>query len=406
VPAPLIPLAVSQSSPDSPVRILHVEGNADGSVGGSHRALVNLALGMDRRRFEPVVLFYQDNKHVAELRARGVQVLCYEKVRERELRIRLGDSKAHKFADMGAAILRRRAFLREHRIGLLHLNNSPLFGFSDWLPAARLARIPCITFAMGDASITRPVNRWFAKRFDHVIACSRYMAEAMRNVGVRDERLSWTYLGIDPASLRAAVRRSPAETRREFGVPDDEVLIVMIGNLRSWKGQHVLLESLRGMGHEMRRKVHVLFVGAITAADAAYEAELRRMIAELDGVERLRIIGARDDVPTLLAAADIAVHASTMAEPFGLVVPEAMVQGAAVVASRFGGPGEVIDSECGLTFDPGRPAELTAHLSSLIANPERRRRMGAAARGRAEQRDLSIEAMVERVQAVYARVLQ
>lgn len=388
-----------------PVRILHVEGNADGTVGGSHRALVDLALGMDRTRFEPVVLFYQTNKHVETLRARGVEVLLYDQEREREVHIRRTQGQLRKTIDKVGAVARRVAFMRKHRIGLLHLNNSPLFGFSDWLPAARICRIPCMTFAMGDADIRRPYNRWFARRFDYVLACSRYMEQAMRAIGVADDRLGWTYLGIDVPHLHSLVSRPPAETRRALEVAEDGVLVVMIGNLREWKGQLVVLEALRLVEPDIRRRLHVRFVGAAAPSDAPFVQQIEHAIAALDTRDQVRILGPRDDVPTLLAAADIAVHASLMPEPFGLVVPEAMAQGAAIVASKFGGPGEVLTTETGLTFDPARPAELAAHLTDLVRDPVKRRRLGDAAKARAAQPDLSIAAMVARVEAVYEKLL-
>ena len=388
-----------------PVRILHVESNADGTVGGSHRALVDLAQRVDRRRFEPVVLFYQNNPHVATLRESGIEVLLYEDERAREVEIRRHGSRARKLVDFAAAIARRNAFLRRHRIGLVHLNNSPMGGYSDWLPAARLARVPCITFAMGDAINTQAVIRWSARRFDHIIGCSRYMADAMRSLGVRDERLSWTYLGIDVAKLRAAVLRPRESTRALLGVPEDAVLAIMLGNVRQWKGQHVVLEALGRLDQEISRRVHVRFVGAASAADAEYVRSLKQTIAAQGAGDRVQLLGGRDDVPTLLAAADIAVHASVIPEPFGLVVPEALAQGLPVIASKFGGPGEVLDASCGRTFDPAQPEELSRHLAELVSDPDLRRRLGAGARARAEQHDLSIDAMVERIESVYARLL-
>jgi len=286
------------------------------------------------------------------------------------------------------------------------MNNSPMSGFSDWLPAARLRRIPCMTFAMGDAEMPRPMNRWFARRFDHVIACSRYIEQAMSRIGVPAERLSWTYLGIDAAGLRSQVRASSQETRRQLGVPPEGVLVLMTGNLREWKGQHVLLDAMRHLEADVRHRLHIRFVGAATAEDADYVSSLKASIASMEASERVRFLGARDDVPTLLAASDIAVHASVIPEPFGLVVPEAMAQGIAVIASRFGGPGELITPAIGCTFDPSRPSELAAHLDALVRDPARRRQLGDAARRRADEHDLSVEAMVARVESVYRKLLQ
>src|SRR5688500_11752438 len=67
-----------------PPRVLYIEANEDGTVGGSHRVLFDLVCNLDRTQHEPVVLFYQDNAYVARLRAHGINVMVLEEVRARE----------------------------------------------------------------------------------------------------------------------------------------------------------------------------------------------------------------------------------------------------------------------------------------------------------------------------------
>jgi len=387
-----------------PARILHVEGNEDGTVGGSHRGLVDLVTGVDRTRFEPVVLFYQDNPHVAPLRQAGIEVRTWDDVRQHERQLRRGGGVA-KYQDFVGAIRRRAGLLRALNVALVHMNNSPRSGFDDWLPAARLVGVPCITFAMGDAVIESPIARFMARRFDHVISISNYMHVAMGAIGVSDRRLTLAHLGVDGPTLRAAVTAPRQATRASLGAGDDDVLVIMVGNIREWKGQSVLVDAVAGIADDLRSRILVRFVGAAatTGADAASDADYHRALearilnAGLD--DRVSFLGARNDVPSLFAAADIAVHASIIAEPFGLVVPEAMVHGTPVIASKFGGPGEVITSECGRLFDPAVPAELTAHLTELATDAGLRRALGREAQRRVEE--FSVRAMVRTIERVY-----
>jgi glycosyltransferase involved in cell wall biosynthesis len=81
----------------------------------------------------------------------------------------------------------------------------------------------------------------------------------------------------------------------------------------------------------------------------------------------------------------IAVVPSVWAEPFGIVVIEAMAGGSAVVASDIGGIPEIIrHGESGVLVPPGDPAALHRALAALIADPARRATMGAAARQRSQ----------------------
>ena len=130
-----------------PRRVVLVEANEDGSVGGSHRSLAWLVTNLDRSRFTPLVVFYQDNPVAAELRAAGVEVEAWDHRRARERSRRRGRASA--LLGQPQVLAARWQFLREHRPALVHINNSPFAGFDDWLPASRLAGIPCLAHARG-----------------------------------------------------------------------------------------------------------------------------------------------------------------------------------------------------------------------------------------------------------------
>ncbi|MGH7460707.1 MAG: glycosyltransferase, partial [Longimicrobiales bacterium] len=221
-------------------RILYVEANEDGTVGGSHQALFELVVNLDRSRFAPIVLFYQDNVFAARLRDRGIEVCLYDAVRAQERRIRQTRSRLRRLPEYAYTILRRLRFLRQYGIDLIHINNSPRIGDDDWLPAARLLGIACVASVRGDAS--GPVGGWVRRKlflgFDHYLPVSQYIASSMSRVGVPSERMDLVYDGVDLTSLRRRVQRSRDDVRRELSVPADGLLALMVGNIRHWKGQH------------------------------------------------------------------------------------------------------------------------------------------------------------------------
>jgi glycosyltransferase involved in cell wall biosynthesis len=384
-------------------RILLVESNEDGTVGGSYQAQFDLARLLDRAGFQPVVLFNQDNLFVARLRALGIEVHIFEAERAVERAAYGSGQKSRKFREMGRAILRRRRFLQGRHIDLLHLNNHPSFTCYDWLPAARLAGIPCVVNAMGDAEDDRLVSRALMRRYDRVIAISEFMRGRMLELGIPDRRITTVYLGLDAQAYRARVRRSPSEVRQELGVPADRVLVVMVGNLKFWKGQHVVLEALAGLPGDLKGRLTVLFVGATAPMGESYAESLRDTVRR-EGLEDVaRFVGSRQDVPDLVNAADICLHASVMPEPFGLVVLEAMALGRPMIAARIGGPAEILTPESGLVFDPAQPAELTAALSRLATDRLLRERIGQAALRRVEE--FSLERNVAGNVQVYRELL-
>jgi glycosyltransferase involved in cell wall biosynthesis len=388
-----------------PARILLVEMNEDGTVGGSHQALYDLVRLVDRRRFTPVVSFYQDNRFAGALQGEGVEVHILEAMRREELQTRFHGGRVQRAADiLAGAILRRRRFLRQHRIDLVHLNNSPGSGNDDWLPAARMAGTPCVTFAMGNAPRGMdPVHASLARRFDRILVISEQVRRSFLASGFPEGLLSLTQIGVDLECFRGRKTRDRATVRKELGIDPERVVACMVGNIRQWKGQHVVVEALARLAPSVRDRLLVLFVGAVGPTFAAYAQQLEEEIRRLGVGESVRFLGGRTDVPDLLGASDLGLHGSVLPEPFGLVVVEAMAMGLPVVATSIGAPGEVVTREVGRTFDPADPAALARVLTELVEDAELRRSLGAGAARRADLYDA--RAMVRAVEQVYGELL-
>jgi glycosyltransferase involved in cell wall biosynthesis len=118
-------------------------------------------------------------------------------------------------------------------------------------------------------------------------------------------------------------------------------------------------------------------------AERAYAARLVERVAELGLDRRIRFLGQRDDVPALLAAADVYCQPNSAPEPFGVSVVEALWAGCPVVASAMGGPLEIVDASCGVLVPPGDDAALDAALRRLLSDHAHRSRLRAGAPDRA-----------------------
>jgi glycosyltransferase involved in cell wall biosynthesis len=391
--------APSGAPREAALRVLYVEANEDGTVGGSHQALLDLVRYLDRDLFEPVVLFYQDNALRTRFEDLDIETILYQAEREEEIGRRLSGGRWRKAADFAGAIVRRARVLRAWSIDLVHINNSPRIGCDDWLPACRLVGIPIVASARGDAG-GEPTRwrRFFFRRFDVVMPVSAWLAGAMKEAGVPESRIRVVRDGVDAERLRASVSRSADAVRSELGVGPDALFILMVGNIRPWKGQDVLLEALAHLTPEERAGLHVVFAGSVEGNDE-YFGELRRLEAALDPAPPIEWLGSRPDIAELFAAADLSVHCSTIPEPFGLVVTEAMAVGTPVAAADRGGPTEVMTPECGWLHDPADPRQLAGVFREALGQPVELRRRGAAARERAL--DFSARRTATEMAAVY-----
>ncbi len=389
----------------TPRRVLFVEANEDGSVGGSHQVLYDMVRYMDRARVEPIILFYQDNRFSALFREAGIRVLTWDAVRAAERAINETGRPAKKLLGLGKAILRRRDLLRDERIDLVHINNSPRVSRDDWMPAARLRGIPIVVSARGDAAplpgdgLKARVGRWLITRHDRVVAVSEYIAESMRAQGIPADRVCVVHDGVDRTKLERVGTRTAAEVRRDLQVPEGRVFVAAIGNIRSWKGQHVVLQALAAMAPAERAPLFVVFVGLVRDEDQGYFAELQEMVATHGLQDIARFAGSRTDVPDILTVADVMVHSSTTPEPGGTVVIESMTFGAPVVVASKGGHLDYLQEGLGLIHDVDQPTQLAAHLAYLATRPEERRRMSVGAKQRAAE--FSIERTARKMEAVY-----
>jgi glycosyltransferase involved in cell wall biosynthesis len=229
------------------------------------------------------------------------------------------------------------------------------------------------------------------------------MADMLRKQNVNPDRIHIVYLGVDFDALHSRVRRTREAVRSEFGLTRGQILVLMVGNIRPWKGQHVLIEALRMLPQATLARIHVCFAGATAKDQANYETELRDQVGTAGLGNCVTFLGARTDTADLYNAADIAVHASTSPEPFGLVVPEAMALGCAVVASSFGGPAEVIVPGTGILCDPARPEDYARALEQLVTDEPLRQAIIAAAPARAAL--FSIERTIDGTVRLYERAL-
>ncbi|HEX5911407.1 MAG TPA: glycosyltransferase family 4 protein, partial [Thermoleophilaceae bacterium] len=175
--------------------------------------------------------------------------------------------------------------------------------------------------------------------------------------------------------LRIPERAPRDEARRALGVPEDGFAVALLGRVSDWKGQDVLARALAEPALAEIGAVGVVAGDAIPGGDAG--RRLDALARELGVQERLVRLGFREDVDTVLGAADAVAVPSTRPEPLGLVALEAGAAGLPVVASADGGVAEVVrDGVSGLLVAPRDPAALAGALARLAGDPEEAARLG------------------------------
>jgi glycosyltransferase involved in cell wall biosynthesis len=164
--------------------------------------------------------------------------------------------------------------------------------------------------------------------------------------------------------------------RADFFVPETAPLILALGRLHENKGFDVLLHSL----------VCLPDTYLLLAGTGPLEADLEALAVKLGVRPRVRFLGWREDVPSLLATVDVFVHAARH-EPLGNVILEAWAQSRPVVATAAEGPSVLIESGVNGLLTPLNDHEALANaIRNLLVDPDRRRSLAGAGRRTYEQK--------------------
>lgn len=234
-----------------------------------------------------------------------------------------------------------------------------------------------------------------------VIANSHATAEAFIASGGRREITRVVHNGIDPAPFDRLTSASRAETRAELRIGDDAFVVGSFSRLHPWKGQQVLLDAL-----EVLPDAHGLVVGgALFSGEQVFASELKARAARPPLAGRVHLLGARSDIPRLMAACDVVAHTSTLPEPFGRVLVEALLAERPLIASDAGGVREVVQhAATALLVAPDDAGALAAAIGVLRADPALGRQL--AQRGNADVRArFSRTALIAGVERAIADVL-
>lgn len=238
-----------------------------------------------------------------------------------------------------------------------------------------------------------------ANRTRGVIANSQATARAFHEVG-GNVPVHVIPNGFDSSRFAPLPQEAVLAAREKFHAGSAPVAAVF-GRIARWKGQALLLRAAAAIP-----ELRVWIVGEpfFTGDDHRYAGELEALASSPALAGRVEFLGQREDVPRLMQAADIIVHTSVAPEPFGRVVVEGMLSGKPVIASRSGGPEEIVrHGETGWLFSPGDAADLALALQNVLALPDCGRRTGMLALDMA-QKNYSLSTVLNRTEIVLSGI--
>ncbi|MBV1876236.1 MAG: glycosyltransferase family 4 protein [Pseudomonadales bacterium] len=185
--------------------------------------------------------------------------------------------------------------------------------------------------------------------------------------GTDIERLHLLPPGISRDRIAPEVNQQlPNDLRSEFGIGEDEFLLLMIGSGFITKGLDRILLGMRNLPADVKMKTRLIAVGQDNPN------AFLRMAKRFDIGDKVIILNGRDDIPRFLLAADLLVHPAYI-ENTGTVLLEAMVAGLPVLATDICGYAHYIEDACAgeLVRSPYRQTNFDQLLLAMLLSDER-----------------------------------
>jgi glycosyltransferase involved in cell wall biosynthesis len=223
---------------------------------------------------------------------------------------------------------------------------------------------------------------------------SRRLADELRGVlGIAEDRVAVIANGID---LRRFEHMATRPLRDELGLSRDQILVGAVGNIRGPKSYATLLQAAARLCARSDR-YHFAIAGEGSGELYTQLLDQRRTL-QLE--QRVSFLGLRSDIPGFLRSCDV-YALSSITEGFSIACVEAMAAGVPVVATRSGGPEEILEHErTGLLVATRDPEALAAAIERVALDAALCDALTRAARARVVER-YTLEAML----SGYARLL-
>jgi glycosyltransferase involved in cell wall biosynthesis len=359
---------------DTAMKVLYITLHLS-LVGGAEVSLLDLVTALNSRGITTVIAYYGQDSHDAIAAFRGAGAELYAVAAR---------PRARRIWQLRRIIERAKPDL----VHAFHDRSSVGGSVAAWGTGARV--LTSVIAIRHESPRTRPftlatirrtrrrfLERWTVRHLtDHVHAVSTAAKAAdVARLGIAPDRVSVVVRGRDPGRLGHPGPDRRRRSRTTLGLHEDAQVIVNVGRVSPSKGWPDLLEAFDLLADSRPRAV-LLVAGQPDAATPTFQTlRLGSSFAN-----RIHLLGQRDDVPDILAAADVFAVPS-LSEGFPGATIEAMALALPVVASDLPALREVVqDGATGILVPPRDPVRLASAFRELLDDPDSAQALGTRGR--------------------------
>lgn len=317
------------------------------------------------------------------------------------------DLKTKNIFKMRANAKKLEQYIRDNNINIVHARSRAPAWSAYW--AAKRAGVHFVTtfhgtYGLGPWGIKKVYNKIMTYG-ERVIAISEHIKKHILGNYKTNEgkiRLIHRCVDIEKFNPEAVSQERIIKTVKEFNIPDDKPVLLLIGRLTNWKGQHLLIEALSQLKH---KDYYCLIVGP-DQGRVKYSEYLRDLVKKYHLEGSVAFHGQTTDVAALMMVSNIVLSTAIEPEAFGRISIEGQAMGKVVVASNIGGSLDTItDGVTGKFFYSNNPASLAEAIDWALDLPAEEIKKISKAGIQNVHNNFTKDIMCEKTIAVYSELL-
>jgi glycosyltransferase involved in cell wall biosynthesis len=370
--------------PDDVISVMHVIDT--GGPGGAETVFLQMATGLDPARFRSVAVV-------------GDNGWLPEQLEKRSLVPHILSAKGS-FKIGYLLALRRLVRRRKIDVIVAHLYGSAIYAsLLGWFTC-----VPVVSVLHGQSDVAHsdrlaPLRSAIVRKGSRkVVFVSEHLKDHLgRRLRLAESRCAVIPNGVDTEVFRPCRDRS---LRSELALADDAILVGAIGNVRAPKAFDVLLRAARILVDRSQR-FHFIIAGDCSNALGRELVELSRSL----GIEQqVSFLGLRADVARILHNLDAFVL-SSRTEGFSIACIEAMACGIPVIATRSGGPEEILEGGAGTLVPTDDPEAIAQAVNDVTSSKGLAEALTTTALKRVRQQ-YSLGKMISRYEALLESLIR
>lgn len=353
--------------------------------GGAETVFIQLADLMRTRGYRSVVVIRGEGWVCDQLRERGIEPVILDAKGSFNIRF----------------LFSLVSLIKKERVNLIH---SHLLGSNVYASmAGLLAHVPVVATYHGMVDVNPDERFRWIKHTAMRLGIKRYVVvskKLLENIEDQDLldplRTSVVYNGIDTEKYGLT---DSSAIKEELGLPDDAILVGSLGNIRPAKAYDLLIKSAVSVISEFPQ-THFIIAGH---KKPSLMAELQRLIDQLGIGEHIHFLGFRQNSAEMLSQMDVFML-SSRSEGFSISTIEAMATGLPVLATRCGGPEEILEHDVtGWLVKAGDDRALSDGLKIMLTNKTTCERMASASKSSVKDH-FGLQTMLGEYEKIYEKL--